>query len=413
MTKEAACSGFVVTTMNSEIRAIRHTVLLLFLVNPFEVFGQATGTEASATTMSVYDVRSGFGKASQELKLHGFSAQVSLTTDTSVATDESDQTRCYLRSLVDMHVGFDTSKGLGWSGGTVVVRFHQYAERNAPDEEDDAQRFSNIDADDVSTGLYEVWFEQKTLSNRLRFKVGKIDANTEFATVQSASDFLNSSMGYSPTLLEFPTYPRSNVGALAFISPGRGYQIGSGFFKTGGGVMSLVEGGRGWELGSRELGGRASFGYWHLDGPIRDDDGEMTSKHGTHGYYMVLEQSPWRQILGSQNKERRLSLFFQFGDANGRVSEFTGHVGGGAVLSGVSKFRSADEIGLGITHVSLSREMDEVGPSSAELTWEGFYKFNIDRWIALTVDTQYVEHPSGMNSGRNFAVVTPRLSMQF
>jgi carbohydrate-selective porin OprB len=60
-----------------------------------------------------------------------------------------------------------------------------------------AQVYSNIDAASRTT-LYELWFEQKWMAGKVRIKSGKIDANSEFAVVESASDFLNSSMGFSP-----------------------------------------------------------------------------------------------------------------------------------------------------------------------------------------------------------------------
>ena len=38
-------------------------------------------------------------------------------------------------------------------------------------------------------------------------KAGRIDANTEFAALHASEEFLNSSMGYSPTIWGMPTYP--------------------------------------------------------------------------------------------------------------------------------------------------------------------------------------------------------------
>ena len=52
-----------------------------------------------------------------------------------------------------------------------------------------------------------MWLERRLLRDRLRLKVGKADANADFAGVFAGGEFLHSSAGYSPTIQGFPSYP--------------------------------------------------------------------------------------------------------------------------------------------------------------------------------------------------------------
>ena len=65
------------------------------------------------------------------------------------------------------------------------------------------QAFVNNDADDF-TALYELWYEQYLFDDVVRVKIGKLDANSEFAYVEHGGEFIHSSPGVSPSILSFP-----------------------------------------------------------------------------------------------------------------------------------------------------------------------------------------------------------------
>src|SRR5215467_16389746 len=71
-----------------------------------------------------------------------------------------------------------------------------------------------------------------------------IDANTHIATVESGTDFLNSSMGHSPTILKLPTYPEPRVGGNVLYDNNR-FNLQLGVYDAdGSGALVLLEGGR-------------------------------------------------------------------------------------------------------------------------------------------------------------------------
>ena len=55
--------------------------------------------------------------------------------------------------------------------------------------------------------VYELWYQQKLFEGKLRLKLGKVDANSEFSVIDNGLPFINSSTQVSPTISGFPTFP--------------------------------------------------------------------------------------------------------------------------------------------------------------------------------------------------------------
>jgi porin len=230
--------------------------------------------------------------------------------------------------------------------------------------------------------------------------------------VQNTGDFLNSSMGYSPTIVTFPTYPEPKPGVSAFVHAKGGYGLGLGIFRTvGANTLSIVEPGRSWNVGKLEHPGRVTFGYWRLDGSIARFDNDDTSS--AQGFYSVVEQVALRKPFAQDQGERRLSTFLQLGWAEGRVSGFTHHVGGGTILQAPFQRRSLDSIGLAATWVRFSSEPNAEFDLPSELVLESYYKITFNKHISLVQDFQFLHHPGGLRANRDCPVITPRLVISF
>ena len=92
-----------------------------------------------------------------------------------------------------LRVSVDTKALLGLYGGTFSVDFQNQNGRNGSDKlTGDVQGFDNDDADG-RTQVSELWYQQLFFVDKLRIKVGKVDANTEFAFPEYGTGFLNSS----------------------------------------------------------------------------------------------------------------------------------------------------------------------------------------------------------------------------
>lgn len=343
---------------------------------------------------------------------HGIPFQGLLVYDWSKEfDDEADPASGFGRYSLDLFMPIDGKKAFGLEGGAGLVRLKQHMRQFGETYEAAEQVYSNIDASS-RTILYEIWYEQRLFSNKLRLKGGKIDANTEFAVVQNAGDFLNSSMGYSPTIMAFPTYPEPKPGINVFLRPTTNSGLGLGVFQTAGnGTLTMIEPGHSWNLGQGEHPGRISAGYWLLNRRIDQFDGGHASS--TQGFYTVVEQSGWRHPWMGNKGERKLSTFFQLGHAEGQVSSFTHHIGGGAVLQAPFTRRDKDSFGIAATWLKFSSAPTAGFDYGSELILESYYKASVRKYLAVIQDFQFLHHPGGEREERDGPVITTRLVLSF
>jgi len=397
-------------------------VVLLTLALALQLWGDDSKHSGAAPVSPVVHSSSGgddllvdlvhkAGRLKRTLDDKGFSGNLTFVNDWSKNFIGGAGSRGSInRYSLDVFMTLDTRKSLGWNGGTGFFRLKNHFGDNGGDYVGDAQGFSNID--DVSrTRLYEFWYAQKLADDRLRFKVGKIDANSDFAVVGVAGDFLNSSMGYSPTILALPTYPEPKPGITVLTIPKQHYQAAAGWFRVGGGLdMVILEGGRDW-LAPRELPGRFSLGTWRLTGSIPCFDGDEVGS--TQGIYLVTEQTVWHRSRPQPAGTQEVSAFLQYAHANGGVSRFTQHIGAGVVVSGLSASRSHDAFGVAATTVRFT-DVPEAGyQHDRELAVETYYKIGLGRFFALVPDVQFIHHPGGLLMQKDAVVLTPRVNISF
>lgn len=347
--------------------------------------------------------------ALRTLAEHGLSFQGQLVHDWSKnLSSGADPAYGFGRYSLDLSARVESDKSLGWPGSTGFVRLKQHIREFGWSNAGAAQLYSNIDASSRTT-LYELWFEQRMLRGNLRLKGGKIDANTEFAVVENGADFLNSSMGFSPTILAFPTYPEPQPGGGIFFTSSRGYGLALGMFRSTMGTLSIAEPRLRWSMGERELPGRIGAGYWRLDGSMHCYDGRAVSVH--QGFYSVVEQGLWRSSQPGRN--RAVTSFLQLGQAGGDVSAFTRHIGGGVIWQSPLAGRPDDGLGLATTWVQFSPRPEAGFDYPSEVIAEAYYKLAIHRHVALVPDLQFLHHPGGLRANPDVAVFTPRLVISF
>ena len=348
----------------------------------------------------------------RDLAQRGISFQTMLVNDWSKSLQRgTDSDQGYGRYSLDFSATLDGGKLVGVAGSTGFIRLKQHLSEFGGTYDGSAQVYSNIDAPSRST-LYEAWVEQRLMSDKLRLRVGKIDATNDFATVATAGDFLNSSMGYTPTIQGFPTYPEPKFGVNAFLRPLNGFGIGMGVFQTAGtGALTMLEPNHSWNLAQRELPGRLSVGYWRLDGTLLRFDGSRAAN--SQGLYSVLEQAVWRQSMANGSDSRRLSAFLQLGYADGRLNPFTQHTGGGLVLQAPFAQRPQDAVGVAATQVRFSGEPAAGFDQHTEMVFETYYKITVNRHMLLVQDFQFIHNPGGLHANADCPVVTPRVVISF
>ncbi len=362
---------------------------------------------------------------------HGVVFEASITADWSSNWHGGQNTNgSSFRHLFLFDVTLDTERLFGLPGGTAFIDFQNHNGEDGSGDTGDFQAYSNIDSDG-RTEIAELWYEHVFLEGMLRVKVGKVEANAEFAYTDNGGEFLNSSMGFSPTIFVLPTYPDPSMAVVVFVYPTDQLYAGLGLF-DGAAVEGVTTGTRGpstffesspadmfvigeagvkWECGDDGLPGRFGFGGWGHNGSFDRFDGSGTES-GTAGFYLLFDQTVFLEDPADEDNEQGVGVFVQFGWADADVSEAQIHLGAGVNWIGPIPTRDDDATGLGVTLVKFTDDAGAGFTDDYETAYEVFYKAQIMPWLAVKPDIQYIINPGG--AGLKDALVgTVRVELVF
>ena len=338
-----------------------------------------------------------------------------------------------VRHLFEASLSAATEPLFGWSGGTLTATFQNQAGTDGSTLIGDLQVFSNIDADG-RTQVSELWYEHVGEDTPWRVRIGKVDANTQFAFVEHGLEFLQSSMGFSPTIFVLPTYPDPAFSVNVFYEPDEGFFTGAGIYDgslaqgvpTGSrGISRLLRGAdvfvigkMGWrwnagnelEDGSASLPGRVSAGGWFHNGRFDRFDG--TTQSGAGGLYLLLDQLIFRETLDPEDGQG-LGVFAQYGYADPDVSDFEHHFGTGMTWTGPIPGRDLDSLGLGLSWAGLSQQPGAGFAEHFELSTELFYSVHAAEFATVVFDLQHIVNPSGRSDIPDALVGTLRLVLAY
>ena len=371
-----------------------------------------------------------WGGVRPKLERRGITFAGSLTVDSSREfTGGGEPGSDTIRYLLDIRGSFDLDKLAGIPGASASVDFQQQDGPNGSQRLGDIQRYDNIDADG-RTQISEAWYQQYLFNQKVRVKVGKVDANTEFALPDRTASFINSSFAYSPTILNMPTYPDPAMSLNVFVYPASWLYLGYGIYdgamaegiSTGdhspktlwqgpGDFFQIGEAGVRWQFGGEKLSGHFALGGYFENASVATFSGAR--QHGAAGGYLVLEQQFIKTSRAGQDDGRGLFGFFQFGWANEHVSEVAAHVGEGLVWVGLMGKKNPDTAGLGVTTATLSQAPGAGFTEHAETSIEAFYACQLSDWLNVQPDVQYIVHPGGDATRRDALVGTLRLGFTF
>lgn len=347
------------------------------------------------------------------LAARGLTVSLGLTNDVSSVAAGDVRNGSATRALFTGILEADLAPLTGWKGASLLVGYAAQRGDNGSELAGDVQAFSNIDATRFAHP-YEAWFQQ-SFGEFARVKVGRVDANTEYAVVDAAASFINSSAGFSPTITGLPTYPTPVPAINLFVRPLSWLELGAGYFKgtfediqSIDGVVKdkfmIAQATVSWQ------GGYAQAGRWQHSGVAVRFDGGLESRPGD--WYAALEQ----RVSGKAEEEgvaaSGVRVFGKYGRAPGSVANFQQHLMAGVVLDGGVRRGSGDATGLAVTHADLSNDQAS-GFTKNETTFEAFYRLPVLGSVALRPDLQYIMHPSGSTGVRNALVATLRFDLSY
>jgi len=356
-------------------------------------------------------------------------AEYSKVTRGGVRTADS------FRHLLTLDVTADLDPILGREAGTMFMQMLTVnAEKGGSADTGDLQAYTNIENDRSLTVLYEWWIERAVWDDRLRLKFGKVDANTEFASIESAGEFAHSSAGYSPTLFVFPSYPDSAMSVNLFFdlveSESHEITLKYGLYDGSAAVDGVPTGSRGpstffsddrsddyfhitemtWIALDTYTNPivTVSVGGWHHTAEFDTFNGGR--EDGTSGLYLTLE---WRLVNGEPSDgDTGWYLFGQYGWADESVSEVSQHVGLGVMARGMLAGRAQDSAGIYMSLADLSDDPAAGFPEN-ELALEFYYRMGLKQGRFLQPGLVWVRHPGGNPALDNALVAVLRAGVEF
>ncbi len=408
---------------------------LLGMANPNHAQDAQSNQPAKSTWLEQDRITGHWGSTREQLEDTGIAINAEYVAEYSAVLSGGIKEKASFRNLLSFDVTLDMNALANIQGGTFFIQNLQVnAERGGSADAGDLQVYSNIENDRSLDVIYELWYEQFLLHDRLRIKVGKVDANTEFFFVNAAVDFANSSAGFSPTVQAFPSYPDPamsvNIFAALLDEGDWSLTLGYGFYDGAAGVDGIPTGSRGpttffsddksddyfhafeaslaWGKLGNLPAGRLAVGYWYHSGIFTQFD--VNTADGTDGFTLSFEQRI--NTLGEPDGERGVYVFAQFGYVDEHIAEVTQHIAAGIVGRGLINSRHEDAMGLYVSYADLSDDSN-AGFDKDEWALDLYYKLQLTHALYLQPELQYIINPSGDTSINDALVVGLRAGITF
>lgn len=344
--------------------------------------------------------------------------------------------------LFQPQADMDLGKLMGWSGSSAhlsayVVQGKGISQTNLQN----IMTVTNIEYAPAGAKMGEFWFQQKLFDEYLAIKVGQIEADLNFATVESSAFMVNSTWGWPAAWAQNlpgsgPTYPNAVPGAQLILSPSERWTLqGAVFngnptgktpngntngleFPLGQGVLSFAEAiynlnpnGRGGMPGTYKLGGwynsqtfnslsMASNGVPLASG---SSSGTPQSYKGNYSLYASVDQAIWRDAnTDNQGPNVFASLYISPQSDRNQVNWF---VEGGLTYTGLIDGRPLDQCAIGFAYMNMSAgyannvryENQYQGGNQPIPNFESFieldYQAVISPWLAIQPFITYVINP--------------------
>lgn len=334
-------------------------------------------------------------------------------------------------NYVSLGLTFDTGKAGLWKGGEIYLLGEGRWGPSISDHVGDVTGV-NIDSYRDVNQVTEYWFRQSISDDLLWLKLGKIDAGSDFAVLDTAAEFVNYSMSYNITIPQ-PIAPDAALGAIVGTKPCEWFYFQAGVFDAEaiGGQwgfhsafhdepesFTICEAGirPKWKLGGRELPGAYKLGSWYRtsdeDVIFNDLGGRRAprTQTGNYGVYVAIDQLVFKENEAGDDAQG-LGLFFQYGWCPDDYNEINETYGGGLAYTGLVPTRDADMFGAGLVLANFSGVVQDLEKRHSETATEVFYRIQLTPWWSLQPDLQYIFSPNG--DGQDAFVVGIRTQISF
>lgn len=245
-------------------------------------------------------------------------------------------------------------------------------------------------ANNIEAGNY-AFMEHLSLQQSLgkfSFKIGLQDMNENFASLDAAGEYVNSSFGIHPALssnMSVAIFPLTGLGAEFHYDINDNWHIQAAVYD--GEIPSFEDNqyNLNWNVNKNEGALFIAETQYIMDKGTYELGAFYHTAEKKYGVYANMEQEVW------SNGTRNLKPFAQVSFANGEMKcDNYLHLAAGLNLEAVFSKESNDMMGLAFTSVILTDK-------KAETAIELFYQYQVSDNFMIKPDVQYIINPAGMD----------------
>lgn len=375
-----------------------------------------------------------------------------------------------------MMLDLDSQKLAGYSGGSFHVSgLWLHGQKPFSDSYiGDLNKVNLLDYPNAAR-LWEVWYRQKFLNDKLSLKLGELSIDGDFIVPEyygslGQPSLLNQTFffpslpynlfdipGLPPHYHGLATTPLSSPGAVLRYGPADSAYVQAGVYggnpdrtysgilfplSAQAGALSFFELGYRLNQGTNQTGLEGSYkigAYYHTGsfGDVYDGVNwafytqaglpapALREHSGNYGGYLLAEQQLYREQGKTDPAKQGLVAFARILGAPSERNLAKMEADGGLVYRGLIPGREWDSIALATSYMALSddirraqRDLNLVAPgtftvSDAETVIELSYKFQATAWWTFQPSLQHVFHPGGSTAIADATVFILQTSLRF
>jgi porin len=372
--------------------------------------------------------------------------------------------------LLRFGLNLDLDKAIGWHGASMCTTWLWLSGRDASaDLVGNFLTISNI-AGFNTLRLFELWFQQNLLDDKISLRLGQLAADSEFVISDYGSTFLNGTFGWPASMYTNlpeggPGYPMGTLGVRLAVNPSDWFTFQTAAFQGNVYAQDVNLHGFRWRLDSQNgffflneaqfrwnhrdnetgLPGQFKAGGWFHTAEFAEPDSDAFVR-GNYGFYFILDQMLYREpakiaentAADCPSGKSALSRSEGGGAATtekkcdqglgcfGRIAfepqnrNFIGfYFDAGLTYKGLIPTRDDDTFGVAFAYAQLTSAAKDAaiadGPVGvgSEMVLEATYQAKITGWLSIQPDVQFIINPGGTQDLQNAFVVGGRVSINF
>lgn len=353
-------------------------------------------------------------------------------------------------SALIVGANLDAETLLGWHGASFGIQFLQFNGENTNGQAGSVQGYNSLPgpAPLARSELYQLWYRQSLLDDRVIIRIGKqvptFDFNNVARPVATQDDLLAipavTGLLFTPVFVQpsllgaIGGYYNSVSGVCVSFAPTRNSYVRYGFYdgnvargvQTGmtgpqfnGYYFHIAEAGCDWVLADKYPGSLGA-GLWYQTGVLNGPGG--VTQDGTGGFYTFGSQRLWsheRSVVSHDGKTgasptgsqiSSISAFFQFGMNTSETLPINQSFGMGITGFGLVPYRAMDSVGAGVSWAWLN---PNIFNRPSELMFQGYYQAHLGAGIFFQPAVSYVPTPGADSSLGGAWALTCRLTVLF